>query len=528
MKITQYIPVLAAVVMLAATSCTKSFNDMNQNENKPASVQPSLLMNNILFNMYDAPSTMKERWSQYYCINYDYYGNNRYDFGAGDNYYATLKNVVKMEEEATKSGAAAVNPYAALAKFFKAYFFSKMSLSMGDLPMTEALQGITNLTPAYDDQKKIFQQSLLWLDSANNELAALIAAGDNSLGGDFYYGNKLPNWQKVVNTFRLRLLIHLSKRTDDADLKVIQQFAGILSNKTKYPLMESAGDNLQFVYVHPTNDYPMNPGSFGFDALRYNMSATYVGLLTQLKDPRVFVTSEPAAALVTGGKSPASFDAYIGASPGEDIGAMYIKANAGQYSLINRRHFYETYVAEPSIQIGFAEMCFNIAEAINRGWVTTGPLGTAEEHYKAGIKASLAFYNIPESGTFDAYFLKSGSPGSSNVVYDKYAIPVNFGTYYAQTAVAYSGNNATGLTQILNQRYLALFRHAGLESYFTYRRTGVPAFTTGPGTGNSSRIAMRFQYPSSEKNGNTTNYAKALQTQFSGNDDINGVMWLIK
>src|SRR5690349_19760436 len=173
-------------------------------------------------------------------------------------------------------------------------------------------------------------------------------------------------------------------------------------------------------------------------------------------------------------------------------------------------------------------MCFNIAEGINRGWASSGALGTAEDYYKAGIKASLAFYNIPESGTFDAYFLKSGSPGSFNVVYDKYAIPVNFNTYYAQTAVTYSGNNANGLTQILNQRYLALFRHAGLESYFTYRRTGVPAFTTGPGTGNSSRIALRFQYPSSEKNGNTTNYAKALQTQFSGNDDINGVMWLIK
>ncbi|HEX6426362.1 MAG TPA: SusD/RagB family nutrient-binding outer membrane lipoprotein, partial [Niastella sp.] len=279
MKITQYIPVLAAVVMLTATSCTKSFNDMNTNENKPSSVQASLLLNGILFNMYDAPSTMKERWCQYYCINYDYYGNNRYDFGAGDNNYTTLKNVVKMEEEAAKSGAAALNPYAALAKFFKAYFLTKMSLSMGDLPMTEALQGLNNLTPVYDSQKKIFQQSLLWLDSANNEIAQLIAAGDATLKGDFYYKNELANWQKLVNTYRLRLLIHLSKRIDDADLNVKQQFATILSNKTKYPVMEDASDNLQFIFVHPTNDYPMNPGSFGFDGSRYNMSATYVGLL---------------------------------------------------------------------------------------------------------------------------------------------------------------------------------------------------------------------------------------------------------
>lgn len=527
MKITQYISVLA-VVILAATGCKKSFDDMNKNENKPTSVPASLLLNGVLFSMYEAPSSMKERWCQYYCCNYDYYGNNRYDFGAGDNNYFILKNVVKMQEEAIKGGAADLNPYAALAKFFKAYFITKMSLSMGDVPMSEALLGSTKLTPAYDSQKKVFQQSLLWLDSANNELAQLIAANDNSLDGDFYFANKLTKWQKLVNTFRLRLLVHLSKRTDDAELNVKQQFATILGNKTKYPVMEDASDNLQFAFVHPTNDYPMSPDNFGFDALRYNMTATYVGLLTQLKDPRVFVTAEPASALVSGGKSPASFDAYVGASPGEDIGAMYIKANGGQYSLINRKHFYETYTAEPSIQVGYAEMCFNIAEAINRGWVSSGPLGTAEDYYKAGIKTSLAFYNIPETGTFDAFFLKSGSPGSANVVYDKYAIPVNFNTYYTQTSVTYAGNNANGLTQILNQRYLALFRHSGLESYFTWRRTKVPDFTTGPGTGNSARIALRFQYPSSEKTANTANYTNALQNQYSGNDDINGVMWLIK
>jgi hypothetical protein len=50
----------------------------------------------------------------------------------------------------------------------------------------------------------------------------------------------------------------------------------------------------------------------------------------------------------------------------------------------------------------------------------------------------------------------------------------------------------------------------------------------GPGTGNSGRIAMRFQYPVNEKAGNTTNYTKALQSQFNGNDDINGLMWIIK
>jgi hypothetical protein len=206
---------------------------------------------------------------------------------------------------------------------------------------------------------------------------------------------------------------------------------------------------------------------------------------------------------------------------------MYAKANAGQYSLINRYRYYQTYTGEPAIQLGYAELLFNIAEAINRGWITSGPLGNAEAHYKAAIKASRKFYGIPESGTFTAYFLKSGSPGSTGV-YNAYNVNFDFATYYTQSNVAYAGNNATGLDQILKQRYLALFRHSGLEAYFQNRRTGVPVFTTGPGTGNGSRIAKRFQYFGSELTSNADNYKAALQSQYAGNDDINGVMWILK
>ncbi len=528
MKKLLYIICVATVITGFFASCTKSFSDLNKNENKPTAVPASLLFNGILNDMYDAPYTYNEKWCQYFCQNYDYYGNNRYDFGAGNDYYSTLKNSGKMVEEAAVQGLPAVNPYEAMDKFFKAYFFTKMSLQMGDIPMNEALLGISNLTPAYDPQKTVFLKAFLWLDSANADLASLIASGDNNLQGDIYLGNDLSKWRKVVNTFRLRLLIHLSKVAADGDLKVPDQFAMIVGNPSQYPIMEDASDNLQYNYVFPTNPYPMNPDGFGFNALRENTSATYVGLLTSLKDPRVFVTSEPATAIVAGGTSPTSFAAFVGADPGEDLGAMYAKANAGEYSLINRFHYYQTYLAEPSIQIGFPEMCFNIAEAINRGWITSGPLGDAEAYYKAGTQASWAFYNIPLTGNLTANFYVSGGPGLPGVVYSQYQIPVDWNTYYSQPAVTYAGDNANGLTQILTQKYLALFRHSGLESYYTYRRTGVPNFTVGPGTGNSERIAWRFQYPDNEKTANTNNYQAALQSQYGGNDDINGVMWILK
>ena len=547
---------LPTLMLLTVSSCKRSFEDLTLNKNVPQSVPASLLMNGVLNDMVDLPdgatssshqssdvyaysSNKDEIWDQYYIYNYNYYGNNTYDFDSGADYYATLKNVLAMEAQATTAGGAAINPYEAMGKFFRAYFFSKMSMERGDIPMTAALKGLANLTPAYDTQKAVMVQSLAWLESANSDMAQLIAnptlGGTGlgaTLGGDFLLGNSLTQWQKVVNTFRLRLLMQLSKKVSDPDLNVAASFNAIVTNPGKYPLMQSAADNLQYTFVVPNNFYPQNPNNFGQSGSRQNSSATYIGLLTSLHDPRVYVTAEPSRYAVDSLKqSPTDFASFIGADPGLDLGIMYNNAGLQRYSFINRKHYYSTYTGEPSIQIGYAELMFTIAEAINRGWTS----GNAETYYQTGIETSLSFYSIPNPltgsagiGTFTAYFYKPGSTDvTANANYAAYPIATNWPAYYAQPAIKYAGG-ATGLTQILQQKYLALFRHSGLESYFTWRRTGVPTFTTGPGTDNGQRIALRFQYPPPERTANLTNYTSALASQYGGNDDINGVMYILK
>ncbi|HTD40251.1 MAG TPA: SusD/RagB family nutrient-binding outer membrane lipoprotein [Mucilaginibacter sp.] len=516
---------LPVLMLLTVSSCKKSYQELTQNPNVPLSVPASLLFNGVLNNMVDFPDNSNEIYCQYYIYNYNYYGNNTYNFGSGDNYYNTLKNVLLMEKQAITAGSPAVNPYSAIGKFFRAYFFSKMSLEEGDIPMTQALQGLANLTPKYDTQKAVMIQSLAWLESANTDLTTLIAAGGNNLSGDIFFNGDLIKWQKVVNTFKIRLLLELSKQAADPDLNVPAQFNAIVSNPAKYPVMTSSDDNLQYVFVSPSNYYPQNPNNFGQNGSRQNSSQTYIQLLTTFQDPRVFITAEPARHLVDDlHQSPTDFASFVGADPGLDLGIMYANAGLGDYSFINRKHYYSTFTGEPSIQIGYPELQFNIAEGINRGWTT----GNAETYYVAGIQASMAYYSIPTTGTFTAYFYRPGSTDPTNLGnYDTYPINTNWATYYAQPLIKYAGA-ATGLTQILQQKYLAMFRHSGLEPYFTWRRTGVPTFTTGPGTSNGQRIALRFQYPSSERTANTTNYNAALQSQYGGNDDINGVMWILK
>ena len=220
---------LPALLLLTASSCKKSFQELTQNNNVPTSVPVTLLFNGIVTNMADLPdgattssvqssqvypnaSNKDEIWCQYYIYNYNYYGNNTYDFDSGADYYTTLNNVLSMEAQAKASGGAAINPYEALGKFFRAYFFSKMSLERGDIPMTQALQGLKNLNPKYDTQKAVMIQCLAWLESANSDLTQLIqnpSVGGTGLGatlsGDIFFGNSLAEWQKTVNAFHIRL-----------------------------------------------------------------------------------------------------------------------------------------------------------------------------------------------------------------------------------------------------------------------------------------------------------------------------------
>ncbi|MGH2646349.1 MAG: SusD/RagB family nutrient-binding outer membrane lipoprotein, partial [Ginsengibacter sp.] len=363
----------------------------------------------------------------------------------------------------------------------------------------------------------------------NIDLTALIASNDNSLSPsqDLFYGGNLVKWQKLVNSFKLRVLISLSNKASDATLNVPAQFANIVNNPAKYPIFTDQADDLELLFnpggTNAYTLYPFNPSSYSSIAARYNMAATYVSALTTINDPRVFVTCEPAWALAGTDPNPAKFQYFVGASTGLDVGTMYTNAGANKYSFINRKRYYSDFAGEPSVIVGYKEMCFNIAEAITRGWVS----GDGEEWYKKGITESMTFYGIDvNQSSFNAYFL----PPGANTVTQVEAYPVNFDftTYYDQSAIKLSSTTATAINQIVNQKYIACFESSGYEGYFNWRRTGVPAFQDGNGVGNNGVIPLRWAYPISEQVQNKANWSAALSAQQFAADDLNQTMWLLK
>jgi hypothetical protein len=521
MKFKNIIVSFLAVSLLVLASCTK-FEDLAINPNNPENVPASLVFTKVANDLNAGPWSTAHQYSQFWCINYEYYGNQNYNWTSTDLNFATLYDVQKMEEEAVKGGAdRTLNPYSALGKFFRAFFFVNMSQRVGDVPMTEAFQAATGVyAPKYDEQKTIYIQSLKWLEEANADLASLIAKGDKTLSGDIYYSNNLAAWQKAVNVFRLRVLISLSKKESEIDVK--KQFADMIGNAAKYPIFSSNADNLAFTYNSVQNKYPTNPDNFGFNATRYNMAETYIKGLTDLKDPRVFLAAEPADARLKKGDKPSDFSAYVGAPTGESLADMSTKVNDELYSYINRAKYYSGYTAEKNVNIGYVEQCFNIAEAYNRGWLAGG---RASEFYENGIKASMSFNGIKDGTNTFAYLPKGKKLGE----YTPFTVDVKVADYLAQADVKYKGDNADGLKQILTQKYLGFFQNSGWEAFYNQRRTGVPTFSVGSGNTNGQKIPKRWQYPNTERTINTANWKASLQRQFGNeNDDINANLWIIK
>ncbi|HEY9259575.1 SusD/RagB family nutrient-binding outer membrane lipoprotein [Chitinophaga sp.] len=487
---------IAVLLLLLLSGCMK-MDDLRKNPNKATIAPPGVIFSGVAQAMFVKPWGDAQRSAQYHCLTYSLYGNQSYSFGAADFYYTALRNIDQLEKEANRIGGDAMRPYYAMADFMRAWFYIKMTVQTGDIPMSEAMkaeQGIDR--PSYDAQRDVYLQCLQLLQQSQDTLAKLNSKGNYRIEGDFFFKGDLRQWQKIVNAFRLRVLVSLSKKTDDAGFQIKKNFTDIL----QLPLPESNADNLQITYsaAEVSNYYPSYSLTPEADAKRNPLGATYVDLLKQFRDPRLFVVGKPAAINNKDGLSAHDFNAYRGASTGTLQGALNDSASKGYFSLPDDQYWFSSPVGHPTILLGYPEVSFTIAEAINRGWVTGKD---AALYYQAGIRASMQSYALPAD---------------------------TIQQYLAQPQIIYAGNDAQGLQQILLQKYLDFFQQSDWEAFYNQRRTGIPAFATGPANQNHGLIPLRWTYPASESIDNIYHLTAALQRQYNGADNINGVMWLLK
>jgi hypothetical protein len=434
-----------------------------------------------------------------------------------------IKYCTKLEEQARTQYGNTTNVYFALSKFFRAYAFIWTSQRLGDIPMSQA-GDVNNLTPAYDKQHDVYKNCLALLDTANTLIGNITSAATlNSkvdATGDIY-GLTYLQWRKLINTYKLRVLISLSKRADDnADLNIKSQFANIINNPTNYPIMTSNSDNMVYRYTSVTL-YPPNRSGYSPYNNCENISQTFFNVTAAYKDPRTFVLTIPAPAQLAAGKQVSDFTAYVGEDNSKSQGLMSNFSTDGKYSSLSFNRYMSSATganAEAYILIGYPEMCFNIAEAANRGWI---PGIDPATWYYNGINASMNVYGLTQGKVLTIGNVDGTQTNQGTAIAD-------INAFLANPNVAYTPAN--GLTQILTQKYVAFFMNSGFESYYNWRRTGIPTFSQGGagiGTANNL-IPLRWQYPSDEIAYNTTNCTAAISSQYGGTDDVNAKMWLIK
>jgi hypothetical protein len=525
---------LVGAIAVGLEGCQKGNLAANPNLASTSTTVPvPLILNRITYEMYEgggvldgvsgnyqeSPWSQVQRFNQFYLSLYSYYwGTNNYNWSNSATMYSVLKYVELMESQAKTQYGAQANPYTALAKFFRAYLFIWYTQRVGDIPMSQA--GNTSiLTPVYDSQDSVYFHSLALLDTANTLMGTLATLnGTQTVSGDIY-GMTIAQWQKVINTYKLRVLISLSRRAvDNPGMNIPTQFANIINNPTQYPIMAGNSDNLEFHYNSTTNKYPIFPNYQPYDFFEA-VCATYLNITTGTQDPRTFISATPAPAQLTAGKQVSDFTAYVGANMNYGQSQLLDTSELGNYSFANNlRYFTDATGAtqEPYVILGYPELCFNIAEAAYLGWIPSASAGT---WYLDGINASLAMYGLKD-GTVIPIGDNKGNPLGS--------VTANVTQFL--TNVAYVGNTPAGLNQILTQKYVAFWQNSGFEPYYNWRRTGVPAFEQGgSGIGTSTnQIPIRWQYPLDEAQENTTNWQTAITNQFSGTDNIFATMWLTK
>src|SRR5690606_6381051 len=98
-----------------------------------------------------------------------------------------------------------------------------LSERLGDIPYSEAMKGEEEVYyPKYDTQKQVYLGCLEELEKANELIPTT-----GSIDGDIIFDGSLLKWKKLVNTYRLKVLVSLSLKTGDNDMNIVEQFEQI-------------------------------------------------------------------------------------------------------------------------------------------------------------------------------------------------------------------------------------------------------------------------------------------------------------
>lgn len=515
----QLIHIAAIGILAAATSCNK-YLDINDNPNAATSATAENIMPQAIAATAVTLNSYNDYGSQLagYMANAGGYGGFgsavTYNFSGSDfsglwsSTYDNLEDyqtVINM----TQSQLPEYGYYNAAARIMKAFDFQLLVDTYNDIPYTDALQGLNNLTPAYTSAADIYADLARQLDSA----ILLIHTTDTASGEiktmdtyDIMFGGDENKWIQLANTIKLRLMVRANGKVTFANTTFDD--AGFLTDDALInPVYRQDNGKQNPQWNEWAYTYTGTSGSRVWMPTTWAIS-WYDG--TKLDDPRGYAIYRDFPS--TGSNQLGNEASSVAASP----------AGSSWFSYANSDAKSSATAAGNSIGIlkgpdaGFplmlaAESYFLQAEAAVKGIIA----GTPGTLFNAGILASYNYlYQLPGGNL-------SSDPAWASPTDDyNYYLSANADSYLVNFSLA--AGTQQQMEAIITQKYIALNFIDAQEAWNEFRRTGYPTIVNGSDNPTLSfastqsistrtdKLPSRVLYPTTETSYNSQHVPKGI------------------
>ena len=519
---------LAFAIFMPLSSCL-DLTELNEDPNNPEKVSSNYILTYVLVEMGKTYTGMG-----YYgggisgLLQYTQCGtnsgsavSNHYDWdrGSWSGFYTLLRNVDIIHENAQEDGN---KFFEAISLTLRACLLGTVTDLFGDCPYSESLQADEEVYfPKYDEQIDIYKGVLEDLKNAEEIFSGSdIGSYAISSSADVLYAGDADQWRKFNNSLRLRYCMRLfDKRNEmsDAGINIINEF-----NDAAAYAFTGNNDDAILKYLGTNAEDSNSGGPLSSSKPPYNVkpSETLVDTLRSINDPRFYrwfqpvlikwdynvtETTEKTVVNMFGDSYTVTYmpttrtdvdtSLYLGLPVGLEIHDA-LAYNTGDYtgnfdeekspfiSFLHERFRMNTETYLRMEVMVYPEVEFLLAEAAMRGVFSVS--GTAGEHYKNGILASLKRWGITD-----------GANG------------FDFDTYYNSSRISYSAAS-NKIERIMEQKWIALWLN--IEPWFDWRRTGYPDLKTGPVAEYGAALPLRYMYPEPNQDEKyMVNYNKAVE-----------------
>jgi len=510
---------LVAAITIGLSACTDDFSALNEPPTSVTDIEPDFLFTEVLkddnvnYNWEWVDARLFGGWPQHWADNDigdglpNYYQPHR----RNDNtfweikYTDVLKNLDRakallLERAGGNASDSSVRTKLAMIKIYEAMTYETLTAGLGDIPFSEAIQGLGgNTTPVYDQQSNIYPSLLDTLDTYTEQLTN----GDATFGtADVIYQGNVDQWRRFANSLKLKTAMRMRYADPGAAQTAVTDAMGssLISSHEEAAMIDTEAGGGPDANAHPILAELREPGD------KSRLGQHLVDMLKAEDDPRLELIAEPTAA------SKESFantgnpdDLEYGGIPPNMTPEQYNALDLSEASFAALDIWANEDLAVPAHVMTYPEVLFLQAEAALLGW--GGSMSDAQMYYEQGIRAAMTM------------------PPYDNTGFDGYEITQSAIDDYVASQTPLSNDFETALRQISEQRYIALFSR-GDEPFFEWRRTSYPRLDPGTRTNNYTNgdIPRKAFYHETEASLNPENWQGAVDRM--GDPGYNGEMWI--